>query len=102
INDQTTHSRNGVPFLMDIPVLGWAFRVNSDTANRTELLVLISPYVVQNREDARMVTDEFSSRLEGLKRMAQVIRERHARYKRDHVPNGRGDGGDVVPRESAP
>src|SRR5439155_26910281 len=27
INDSITHDRSGVPYLMDIPVLGWAFRV---------------------------------------------------------------------------
>jgi len=66
---------------MDIPVLGWAFRVNSDTTQRMELLVLISPYVVRSREEAREVTDEFANRLQGLKRMGEALRARHERYK---------------------
>ena len=66
---------------MDIPVLGWAFRVNSDTTQRMELLVLISPYVVRSREEAREVTNEFADRLQGLKRMGEALRARHERYK---------------------
>src|SRR5439155_667659 len=58
ITDTIEHDRSGIPYLMDIPVLGWAFRVNSDTTQRMELLVLISPYVVRSREEAREVTDE--------------------------------------------
>jgi general secretion pathway protein D len=66
---------------MDIPVLGWAFRVNSDTTDRVELIILISPYVVRGREEAREVTGEFADRLQGLKRMGEALRARHERYK---------------------
>jgi len=81
ITDTIEHDRSGIPYLMDIPVLGWAFRVNSDHTNRLELLVLISPYVVRSREEAREVTDEFADRLQGLKRMGEALRTRHERYK---------------------
>ncbi len=40
---------------MDIPVLGRLFRVDTDSTSRTELLVLISPYVIRDREEARAV-----------------------------------------------
>jgi len=81
IMDSIEHDRTGIPYLMDIPVLGWAFRVNRDTTQRMELLVLISPYVVRSREDAREVTAEFADRLQGLKRMGEALRRRHERYK---------------------
>jgi len=81
ITDAIRHSRSGVPYLMDIPFLGWAFRVNRDTTDRTELIILISPYVVRNRDEAREVTDEFANRLQGLKRMGEALRARHERYK---------------------
>jgi len=81
IMDSITHDRSGVPYLMDIPVLGWAFRTNNDTTHRMELLVLISPYVVRSREEAREVTNEFADRLQGLKRMGEALRARHERYK---------------------
>jgi general secretion pathway protein D len=90
IDDSITHTRSGVPYLMDVPVLGRAFRSDSDTTNRTELLILISPYVVRDRQEAREVTDEFSDRLEGLRRLGQMVRERHTRYSRKRE-QGRSD-----------
>jgi len=53
---QTTLSDtlSGVPFLMDIPVLGQLFRSTSKTKNRTELLVLIRPTVLPTPEVAAL------------------------------------------------
>jgi type IV pilus secretin (or competence protein) PilQ len=41
---QTT--RNKVPLLGDIPLLGWLFRFSEDQNNRTELLVFITPKIL--------------------------------------------------------
>jgi pilus assembly protein CpaC len=43
-NLQKTNSR--VPFLGDIPLIGFLFRHREVTANRTELLVLVTPRIV--------------------------------------------------------
>src|SRR5438876_972599 len=93
ITDSIEHDRSGIPYLMDIPVLGWAFRTNSDTTQRMELLVLISPYVVRSREEAREVTDEFANRLQGLKRMGEALRARHERYKQRREKTREDAGG---------
>jgi len=113
IDDTIRHSRTGLPFLMDVPVVGWAFRTNSDTTQRTELIVLISPYVIRNREEARDVTTEFSTRLEGVKRLGRLVRERHERFiatrNRKRVGSEGAEGEtrgvgrpDIVPSEAAP
>ncbi|HEX4451950.1 MAG TPA: type IV pilus secretin PilQ [Kofleriaceae bacterium] len=39
-------SYNKVPFLGDIPVLGWLFKKRTETDNRTEILVFITPRIV--------------------------------------------------------
>jgi general secretion pathway protein D len=41
----------GVPFLKDIPIVGSAFQNNTVRGDRTELLVMITPYIVRNDED---------------------------------------------------
>jgi general secretion pathway protein D len=82
IDDTISHSRRGLPFLMDIPVIGVAFRTETDRKTRTELLILISPYVIRNRDDAREVTQEFADQVDGLRRMGRMVRERHERLKR--------------------
>ncbi len=58
--------RSGVPYLMDLPVLGPIFRSRSDTLDRTELIVLITPFVVRDRAEAESVTAEFKRRVEGV------------------------------------
>src|SRR5207237_4629631 len=80
IDDTVRHVRSGIPYLMDIPFLGRAFRQENDTTMRTELIVLISPYVIRGRDEARDVSDEFASRIAGLKRLSESVRERHQRF----------------------
>lgn len=67
IDDQMARSRRGVPFLMDIPVLGRFFRTESEGLDRTELIILITPHVIRDRNEAQSVTKEFQERIRGLK-----------------------------------
>lgn len=47
IQDQTKHNINGLPGLAELPVLGPLFRSNDYINQRTELVVLVTPYVVR-------------------------------------------------------
>ena len=67
IQDQDGDSRNGVPVLSDIPVLGHLFGSTSKTRQRTELIVLITPRVVASTDEAREMTTEYESKFESLK-----------------------------------
>lgn len=69
IDDQMSRSRSGVPFLMDIPVLGRLFRTDRDLTTRTELIILITPHVIRDRNEAQEVTEEFQERIRGLKEL---------------------------------
>lgn len=44
--DSDTESDTGVPFLADIPLLGWLFKSNSKQKTKTELLIFITPKIV--------------------------------------------------------
>ena len=44
--DSDTESDTGVPFLSDIPLLGWLFKTNSKQKTKTELLIFITPKIV--------------------------------------------------------
>ena len=50
-NDRTDVTK--VPLLGDLPVLGYLFRNTSTTSNKTELLVFITPRIVNERLTAR-------------------------------------------------
>ncbi len=61
--NQVTTGKSGLPFLQDIPVLGDLFGTNTDTHDKTELMVLITPHVVDDVRKARAVTDELRKKL---------------------------------------
>ena len=44
--DSDTESNTGVPFLQDIPLMGWLFKSNSKQKTKSELLIFITPKVV--------------------------------------------------------
>jgi pilus assembly protein CpaC len=46
IQEQTKHAVNGVPGLMQVPVLGALFRSRDYINDQTELVILVTPYVV--------------------------------------------------------
>jgi pilus assembly protein CpaC len=47
IQDETIHQLNGLPGLMELPILGPLFRSNDYVNQRTELMILVTPYVVR-------------------------------------------------------
>ena len=47
IQEQTKQAINGLPGLMQLPVLGSLFRSRDFVNNQTELVVLVTPYVVR-------------------------------------------------------
>lgn len=59
INRKTSISENKVPLLGDIPLLGNLFKFKSESQNNTEVVLLITPYVITSREDADFYTEEF-------------------------------------------
>src|SRR5690606_25537861 len=66
IRDNNSNAVAGVPVLSDIPILGNLFKSTVDTVRRTELLVLLTPRVVRDRQDARAATDDLRRRLRAL------------------------------------
>jgi general secretion pathway protein D len=68
IRDESGKGISGIPFLSDIPVLGALFGTTNSTSKKTELVILITPRVVQNEKNARDVTNEFKRKLTGIYR----------------------------------
>jgi pilus assembly protein CpaC len=47
IQDETRHNINGLPGLMELPVLGPLFKSNDFVNQQTELMILVTPYIVR-------------------------------------------------------
>jgi len=51
LQDNVTTSNNGIPILGDIPILGALFRSTGFQRQETELVIMITPYIVQPVSD---------------------------------------------------
>ncbi|CAM3591214.1 Type II secretion system protein D [Pseudomonas reidholzensis] len=71
IKQDNAQSDTRVPGLSRIPGLGWLFGNSSKSRDRTELIVLITPKVVNNPEQARQVTADYRQQMQMLKLQAQ-------------------------------
>jgi len=60
IRENSGKDASGIPVLHEIPVLGALFGNRDDTVSRTELIVLLTPRVVRNPEEARDMTQELA------------------------------------------
>ncbi|MBD8881843.1 type II secretion system secretin GspD [Rhodanobacter sp. 7MK24] len=67
IQDEQDNTDTGIPGLNRIPVLGRLFGSTSHTRNRTELIVLITPRVIRDSEEARQITDDYQQGFESLR-----------------------------------
>jgi general secretion pathway protein D len=66
IQQQNVDGTSGVPGLSRIPILGKLFGSTGKTKNRTELIVLITPRVITNSDEAKQITDEYQEKFESL------------------------------------
>jgi len=64
IRDNRTEGQSGIPVLYKIPVLGALFGNTDKQVDRTELIVLITPRVVQNSQEAEQVTEEIKRKMQ--------------------------------------
>ncbi len=63
IRDSSSRSNSGIPWLKDIPLLGFLAGRQDNVRGRTELLVLITPHVVHDQRDARALTEDLRDQL---------------------------------------
>ncbi len=70
---QTTRSRitTGIPFLKDLPLLGWIFGSRHYQTEKKELLIAITPHVIKTKAQADAMTREFLERVKSLKKMLE-------------------------------
>ena len=58
INDRWTDSSQGVPYLMDVPFIGDLFRFDDKMKEKVNLIILLTPRIVQNPAAMRALSDE--------------------------------------------
>lgn len=71
ITDSATDGSSGIPGLSRIPVVGALFGQKSRTSRRSEVIVLLTPSIVRNSQEARNLTDEYSQRFRAMEPLNQ-------------------------------
>ena len=66
MSSRLTNADGGVPYLKNIPLLGNAFKSKTRRKNRTELVLMIVPYIVESDQQATALTRSLGDRLELL------------------------------------
>ena len=56
LQDNWSDSENKVPFLGDIPGLGWAFKNTKSTLRKINLLIFLTPHIVRTNDDMEYET----------------------------------------------
>lgn len=62
ISENRDLSDTGIPLLKDLPGVGALFRTQSTANRKTELIILITPYIIDSDEQAKTITDTFRQR----------------------------------------
>ena len=81
-SEQTTAARSQVPILGNIPLIGPAFRNTSDNTVRTEIVVLLTPHIIN---DDTALYDESEKRQEDVTRMMLGNRAGLMPWGRDRI-----------------
>jgi general secretion pathway protein D len=63
IQEQASKTSNQLPLLGDIPGLGAAFSNRNNDVQKTELVILITPRVVRDGTESRLVTEEYRRKM---------------------------------------
>jgi cell division septation protein DedD len=62
LSETETESVGKVPFLGDIPILGWAFKSTANVVRKTNLLIILTPHIVRDPGDLNRLTVEHRER----------------------------------------
>ncbi|HET6306372.1 MAG TPA: type II secretion system secretin GspD [Rhodopila sp.] len=91
ITDNISRGNQGIPWLKDVPILGFLAGQQTNARTKTELLVLITPHVIHDQHDARALTQDLRDQLSNA---AGVPEE-----SRTLPPSGSADPGQLLRRK---
>jgi general secretion pathway protein D len=69
VSTRTLDNIEGLPGLMNVPILGWLFKRKTTSEDKVSLFIFLTPYVIEKPEDLSKITEEHQ-------RLAQELRKR--------------------------
>jgi general secretion pathway protein D len=71
ISDSVQKTRKGVPWLMDLPIIGALFREDSDTNSRTTLYFFVTPHILRDPDFADLSEISYQKKLSAAEIMGK-------------------------------
>lgn len=69
VQDNETITETKVPFLGDIPILGWLFKGRTQTKTKSNLLIFLTPKIIRNPIDQKqLLTKKLDQRVDFIRR----------------------------------
>ncbi len=87
ITERKDTVRSGLPFLSDLPLVGYLFGSTTDSLSRKELIVMVTPHVISNYEEADELTRESKEKVKGIRERI-ILNEKKAEKKIETIETG--------------
>jgi len=75
VSTRSIKGQEGIPGLMNVPLLGRLFRRDTQTEDKVSLFIFITPYVVENPEELSKITQEHQKLAEELRKLMEKQRK---------------------------
>jgi len=89
MTDSEVETTEKVPFLGDIPVLGWFFRHTRTRTTKRNLLIFLTPYIIRDPSDFRRI---FNRKMEERREFVEQISALREREWRPDIDYSRSNG----------
>ncbi|MDT7910735.1 MAG: type II secretion system secretin GspD [Thermocrinis sp.] len=71
VSTRTLDNMEGVPGLMNVPILGWLFKRKTISEDKVSLFIFLTPYVIEKPEDLSKITEEHQKLAQELRKKAE-------------------------------
>ena len=96
IREDSSKSKDGIPFLSKIPIIGHLFGNTTNDTTRTELVILLTPHVIRGQKEAGAITTDYINRYKGSAHDKEIEEFIKARSN----PGRKGEAGEESPKNS--
>jgi general secretion pathway protein D len=100
IREDVSHGTTGIPFLSRIPIIGALFGSVTDQVTRKETIILLTPHVMRNPQDAQNVTSGYVKKYKGETKDKEV--EKFVKQKGQTEGEGKAPEGGPEPQKNTP
>jgi general secretion pathway protein D len=87
IGQESSKTVSGIPFLSGIPLLGYFFSDTKSSKTKAELIIIITPHVVTNINEAEIISEDFRSKVSQIKKLIRKSDEKWLKTYR--IENGK-------------